>query len=86
MAFSSQLSPGEFKEVMKTREPRLLICRGAILFEYSCLSNTRNPNIVLQVRNVLLDNRLAPLGTRPVVAIDEAQVCNGEISSDLYRV
>ena len=29
-----------------------------------------------QVRNVILKNRLAPAGTRPIVCIDEAQVLN----------
>ena len=79
--FFLQLSAGEFKEAMETRAPRLMICSVEFVANEEVLSFSSkiiehsSKKYDLQVRSVLLDNRLAPLGRRPVVAIDEAQVC-----------
>ena len=78
--FFLQLSAGEFKEAMETRAPRLMICSVEFVANEEVLSFSNCGTLFIkkydiQVRSVLLDNRLVPLGRRPVVAIDEAQVC-----------
>ena len=76
-----QLSAGEFKEAMETRAPRLMICSVEFVaneevqsFSSKIVEHSSSKKCDIQVRSVLLDNRLAPLERRPVVAIDEAQV------------
>ena len=59
------------------RRPKLLVCSVEFLAD-SQVGGVDDPICQLfnfsQVRNVILKNRLAPAGTRPIVCIDEAQV------------
>lgn len=81
-----QFEPEQFKEELKKR-PRLLICSPEFLgssevqqfTKYLQFANTgwNDQSDLPQIRDILLECKLAPAGLRPIVCIDECQVTYG---------